>query len=164
MRVLFLDFDGVLNSDPFLRAESKRARRREKGKRKANDPRTAIDPAAVAMVNTILERTGAKVVISSSWRVPYSLDEIRGFLYARGFDGVVIDATPVIAGVPRGEEIAFWLHARGERMGVETFAILDDCTDMGRVQDRLIQTTWERGLEPEHVERAIAMLEAKGGR
>ena len=80
MRVIFLDFDGVLNSDSFFRA---------------NDGRYvpgALDPGAVARLTALVARTGAKVVIASTWRLDYTLERIREILAKHGFVGEVIAA------------------------------------------------------------------------
>ncbi len=60
-----------------------------------------------------------------------------------------IGATPVIPETSvlgprmgRGKEIAAWLHL----VPVDTFAIVDDDSDMGNHIDRLVQTTHEHGL------------------
>ena len=70
MKILFLDFDGVLNCyDDIGRGP---------------DP---INPAAVARLNVIVARTGARIVITSSWRLRYPLDALRARLAMAGFEG-----------------------------------------------------------------------------
>lgn len=164
--VLFLDMDGVVNSARWFEVISKRAFRRAKGAAK-RDFLTMIDPAAVALLNAVIDRTGADVVISSSWRIVWSVSEIAGMLTEKGFVGKVIGATPNGAFIPsewvdkpeseytRGIEITAWLD---EHRDVTTFAIVDDSADMAHLLPRLVRTTWARGIEPEHVERLVALL------
>ena len=60
MRIVFLDFDGVLNSHAYFNARTE----------KFEDVGEAgeLDPTAVERLNRIIDATGALVVVSSSWR------------------------------------------------------------------------------------------------
>ncbi len=151
MKVVFLDFDGVLNNYGFLKQQPHRMDR--------------LDPAAVARLNAILERSGAKVVISSSWRIHHSLDELRQRLCEVGFAGEVIGRTPDISweeyGDPfrgRAEEIQSWLEQHREPL--ESYVVLDDIylEDLAHV---LVKTEFMAGLGDEHVEAALAILGEK---
>lgn len=158
--VVFLDVDGVLNSSPYLAGLTERH-----GTYDGNEERM-LDPAAVERVNQIVERTGAAVVISSSWRQVHRMPDLRMFLRKRGLRGhVVIGVTPTARtgsgsclGALRGSEIQEWLDAHRH---VTSFAILDDSADMGHLVHKLIQTSYGSGLLDEHVERAVAMLGMK---
>jgi hypothetical protein len=149
MKVLFLDFDGVLNSYEFMRCSPGRMDR--------------LDPAAVMRLNAIVDRSGAKVVISSTWRLKRSLDVLRMTLADLGFRGEVIDRTPDLMGhgfvdpyVARCHEIQTWIDGRGEPL--ESYAILDDAY-LEDVAQFLVRTETETGLLDEHV---IAVLELLG--
>ena len=72
MRVLFLDFDGVLNSESWMLAHPQ-----------ANFLR-ALDRSAVALLAEIVSRTQARIVVSSSWRRMYSLNALREVLVEGG--------------------------------------------------------------------------------
>ncbi len=152
MKVLFLDIDGVLNSADWFRA---RQPRQLHGK---------IDPAAVRLLNEALERTGDVCVLSSSWRLWHGLGDTKDAMCANGFRGVLLDTTPDCAretagglfiGAERGAEIQEWLNAHPD---VTAFAIVDDSKDMGPLARQLVRTTWQSGLEREHVERLVEML------
>lgn len=159
MKVVFLDFDGVVNSAEFFARESKA------------DPGRDLDRDAVACVTRILEATGAVVVISSTWRIFHKLDELREILSAHGFRGEIIGKTPTHGYKPgsseelwmpyiaRGYEIQAWIDT--QETPPEAFVILDDDDDMVHLQDRLVLTSWETGLLDEHVAAAIAMLGTK---
>lgn len=151
MRVVFLDIDGVLNTLGWLYAHAHRA--------DARDPQNMIDPAHVAHLNTLTGRTGASLVISSSWRVLYPTHEMRVVLRRAGVTAPVIDRTPH-TGPRRGHEIAAWLKCRARHVGdVRSFVILDDNSDMEHLCDRLVQTHIDVGLREEHVKIAVEMLE-----
>jgi hypothetical protein len=67
-KIIFLDIDGVLNNSKWL-------------KENKNNP---IDPAAVNRINVIMQKTDAKIVISSSWRIKFlnttnSFESIKEF-------------------------------------------------------------------------------------
>jgi hypothetical protein len=137
--VIFLDFDGVLNSHAYL-----------KNRGGVKD----LDPRAVALLNEILRRSKAKIVVSSMWRLG-GIDSVRGHLKRVGCIGEVIGITPVLS-TRRGNEIAEWLSINGEQ--VSTFVILDDDSDMEHLLPRLVQTTFATGLQAVHVERALGKL------
>lgn len=169
LRVVFLDFDGVLNSAPYLYdGEARTAGQREAGEA------GAIDPVNVRRLNRLLRRTGAKVVISSSWRHVRDISQLRAILRVRGLRGTVIDKTPewvtrpggsIVVGTygERGDEIRAWLDgAQGQCFDrVESFVVLDDDSDMTAVRERFVQTSMETGLTDQDVERAIAILERR---
>lgn len=157
-RFIFLDMDGVLNSHSFLM----RHRRQSDGELYSiyDDDlnwEDMIDPACVARLNRIVSETGAKVVLSSSWRHAHTFETVDGFLCARGFASHLIDATPTIneKGMCRGDEIKLWLdtNAPGAR-----FTILDDVAQMGSLTPWLINTNLLVGLTDEDATRAIEML------
>jgi hypothetical protein len=151
MKVVFLDFDGVLNSGPFLREW-----------RDGPDP---IDASAVAHLDRICKATSALVVVSSSWRYMYGVYDFRRLLGHHNFNGAVIDVTPDLStrtaqaklhsSPERGEEIQAWLD---DNPGVESFVILDDDSDMAHLRHRLVQTDFDVGLTEAHVEQALAIL------
>ena len=68
-KYLFLDIDGVLNHDEWFESENYK-------KHQENWKKSMFDPACVERVNTILDKTGARLVISSSWRSMTDLEEI----------------------------------------------------------------------------------------
>ncbi len=124
-----------------------------------------IDPLAVERLNTVVERTGCNVVLSSTWRLGETgLSDTQWQLKLRGARFDLLDRTPNLdsrsagglwIGARRGYEIKAWLD---DHPGVERFAIVDDDSDMGPLIDRLVKTSMERGILDEHVERLVAML------
>ena len=160
MKVIFLDMDGVLNSHRYLyEGPVARGAMREDLESWAD----MIDPEAVERLNTLVDRTGAKIVLSSSWRVPFMdrMDDFRRMLAGRGFRGEVIGRTPTGrecgAGHTgqRGFEVAMWLRDHPEG---DLFVCLDDSGHFAGMMSRLVQTPWSVGLQDEHVERATTLL------
>src|SRR6187200_3185604 len=129
--VIFLDIDGVV------------APTRER------DRYGDLDHACIEVLNEIVARTGADVVVSSSWRFGKSVAVLQKQLAAHGFEGRVIDKTPTdLKGCTRGEEIAAWLANHP----VESFVILDDHRDMGDLMSHLVLTQTAKGLRPTDAE------------
>src|SRR5262249_32755556 len=143
VRVIFLDIDGVLNSEAFaLKLE-------EKHRQLGHTSETAcdcfmlyshIDREAVARLNRLVDVTSAKMVVSSTWRKKFSVSELQERLDAHGLVGEIVDVTPdgyttdalrealgYGTRIFRGHEIDFWLQQHTE---VERFVILDDDSDM----------------------------------
>lgn len=145
IRVVFLDLDGVLNNHGYLLAHSK----------DGWDP-NGLDPKNIKQLNELLNWTGAKVVISSTWRLFHTLPHIETLLTAEGFEGEVIGKTPDLRGRPRGEEIQAWLETTD--VDVERFVILDDDSDMGALMPHLVRTSFSVGLTAAEVDAAAKVL------
>jgi hypothetical protein len=154
--LVFLDVDGVLNCTPFL----KEAAKADNGKvvlLEQWDPLTHIDPKRVAKLNVILEKTGAEIVISSSWRRAFPPEKMQELLDAKGLVGKVIDQTPQLMDRERHVEIKRWLSRQADE---PDFVVIDDDQDAGvGFGVRYIRTI--DGLEDSHVDRAVAILGAR---
>lgn len=132
MKILFLDIDGVLNSQrsayafggfPF----------------DVDKHRNRFDEVAIALVRNICTAAGAQIVLSSSWRTDKDWQRI-----GRSLNLPIVDRTPYLHPGPRGVEIAAWLAEHPE---VECYAILDDDGDMlDEQRPFFVQTTHQDGL------------------
>lgn len=146
MKVVFLDIDGVMNTSETW------GLREEEG----------ISSECCLNLNYIIENTDAHVVISSSWRLGYTLDELKHILGLKGFQysDRIIDKTPVKRDTYlRGYEIQAWLDEHPE---VTSFVILDDDSDMIHLKPRLVQTSGYRGgLTSEHAIAAVKLMETE---
>ncbi len=147
MRVIFLDFDGVLNTPAYLD---------EVGYDGPVAASGQIDTRAVDELNCLVALTGAKVVVSSTWRKYYSVEGLQQLLESRGFRGEIIGKTLELW-CYRGAEIRDWLYEHPE---VEQFVILDDDNDMEKLARKMVQTDPEKGLTEADVDEAVKnMLE-----
>lgn len=156
-KVLFLDFDGVINSTAFHETREKQKPNFEPAKLSMEWWAEGIDPDAVGRLNGLLKRTGAKVVVSSSWRLGTDRAWLQRVLEMRGFEGDVIGITERYTG-NRCFEIRRWL----ETTRVQSFAILDDDWD-ARIVGHFVKTDSAVGLTDEDVEKAVEILgEAQG--
>lgn len=142
---IFLDFDGVLNSERWY----------ARGRRDSlcTGSAKSIDPAAVGLLNQLIDRSGARIVVSSTWRLA-GLHSVRATLAQRGSIGRVVDVTPELGG-PRGKEIEWWLR----RNAASRIVILDDDSDMGDLLPWLVKTSHQEGITEDHVEAALAILQ-----
>jgi len=144
MKVLFLDIDGVLNSHAY---DVKQAL--------AGGDLMAPDPKAVLRLLWILQETGAKVVLSSSWRLDQGAVE---YLKAHGI--------PIHDVTPRGDafgcraaEIEAWLLEHLPDCNAEDIVILDDEPDAGvGFEPRFVQTDAKVGLTAEDATRVIGLF------
>lgn len=149
--LLFLDFDGVINSHDWWE--------RRKGLERERHPVHEIDPLAVARVERVCAETGAQVVVSSTWRLLNDTPSLRRLLRKRGFTGRVRGTTPDLryslsAGIlpwtkiGRGLEIQWWLRTflTVEQVCQARICILDDDSDMGDLLGALVQTRVQMGL------------------
>lgn len=151
-RVLFLDFDGVLNSRAWFTAE-----RRDGKDSNLGD----IDPAAVARLQRIVDETGASIVISSTWRLLHKKLVLQSLLSRRGLRARIAGVTPAIPDKDRGDEIQAWLNVANlmpEKQRPCGIAILDDDSDMAHLLPWLVRTPFELGLTDYYAAQAIEML------
>jgi hypothetical protein len=117
MKVIFLDIDGVLNCSV------------EKTRDVVTDPDrygSTINEALMSRLNRLIKETGAKVVISSTWRKLYTQEEITKLFDVVGFEGEIIGMTGSSSHGFRGLEIREWSGGKG----LENYIILDDDSDM----------------------------------
>jgi len=150
VRILFLDIDGVLNSHAFVHRAGWHP------PLGSDRDLYIIDPVAVALLNGVLEETGAVVVITSSWRSTYPQEALHSMLQQRGFTGQVVGTTPELPGRRRSREIAQWLVDHAD---VEAFAIVDDDEDAGAGHPhRFVRTTYQVGLTGEHASALVRVL------
>ncbi len=164
--IVFLDIDGVLNSPDWF------------GHWPPKDEVTAgidvrnlalvadtyLDPVAVQRLNRLADK--AEIVISSSWRYGFTVEEIRWMLERRGFRGTISGAIPALREGP-GREIRAWLEQNDDPGNPRPFCVVDDyCRDMREVGGHTVETTDRSqplrsrvtGLLDEHIEQILAML------
>lgn len=152
MKVVFLDFDGVLNSQAYIANVCRKPR----GSEGFPDDGEMLCKSMVRRAQRICDATGAVIVLSTSWRIADKFEQLVDWLRERDLSAPVIGKTPQSGAGYRGSDIDEWLRSTTEP--VESFVILDDGSDMDPHSDRLVQTDFEVGIEDRHVERAIAVL------
>jgi len=167
-KVLFLDIDGVLNT------ERQHDRCVNLGADQVDNFGYAFDPEAVANLERIVNETGADIVISSSWKM-WGLDAMQRMWARRDLPGKVIDITPNTESdemllsvdldfmdIPaiKGSEIKEWLSTNGNQD--TRYAILDDLPDMLPEQEsHFVQTDPRIGITKDDADRIITILTGK---
>ena len=150
MKVLFLDFDGVLNSHRWW------SERTNHGTSEEHE----FDPKPCNMLKQMLEADSElHIVVSSSWRVGRSLDQLRDLLSAYVEPSRLIGKTDEWMGkYERGFEIQKWLDENRSAFNVTSFAIVDDDSDMVHLSPRHVKTSFGIGMQQEHVDKLTELL------
>lgn len=143
MKVIFLDFNGVLDT---------------------YDNMDEINSTNLQRLKTIVDKTGAQIVISSSLKNSYyhtghlskKLKDIINELERVGIE--VIDITPNAK--TREEEINLYLDMHPQ---IENFCIIDDDYEMESLKENLVKlpsqmNEGQMGLEDIHMNMAIKIL------
>lgn len=196
MKLIFLDIDGVLNSHRYWHRRLPLYRGSSGGapsfmsqyyKDVGFDGKYEIDPEAVKLMNELVTRTDAYLVLSSTWRLgsrgPDRLDGLeftKNALALNGFEhnDRFLGKTPRLFRTPEGEdrvrghEIQWWIDNWGKVLDredlfvvprdgkeIESFVILDDDSDMAHLRSRLVRTKTADGLNPWRCEEAEEMLQ-----
>ena len=140
MKIIFLDVDGVITTPP----------------------KWLISIDKIRLLKRIVDETGAKIVLSSSWRCDTVSETIsrlqRGIdienEYMTWLTNSIYDVTPIKN--TRGEEIKDWLDSHDN---IENYVIIDDDSDMLDEQlFHFVQTNFEDGITDTIAVRAIKVL------
>ena len=136
MNILFLDVDGVLNSERSFLAGNHRIKQYEI--ENPDDPywqkitMCTIDPVAVEIVNRICDKCNVSIVISSTHRKHFPDTDNKLILMKNYFEALGIKREYVVGWTEslnaiRGIEIKEWLD---RHENVMNYVILDDSSDM----------------------------------
>lgn len=161
-RVLFLDIDGVLNSNFW----------NDNHQREISDG-TLIDEEKVNILAVLVKRTGAKIILHSGWRFWFDSElkplrtESERLVEIFAQEGMSIDGvTPDLTteeirktkkfSLVKADEILMWLNAHE---GVAEWVVLDDL-DLHNyeVERHQVKTNPEIGLTVEDIEKALTLL------
>eukprot|EP00039_Didymoeca_costata_P019174 m.336518 g.336518 ORF g.336518 m.336518 type:complete len:184 (+) comp17876_c0_seq1:189-740(+) len=170
--VIFLDCDGVLSNHHAIEASFNEEIPFPENEliRDTKGNNTPLEKRCVKELQRIVKETGARVVLSTSWRL---FREMREFLVNTLKDykiEVDDDDTPALRG-GRGWEIKAWLN---EHPKTENYVILEDSeANIYSIEDSLppghvvktelrVDENWkEEGLTTEAANKAIAILKSQ---
>lgn len=152
-RVIFLDFDGVLNSVRNAVADGCiiNAGKAKKNALLGHKVYSGFDPVAVALVYRFIVQADAYVVVSSAWRKTFSLAALRDmFVDEFGWDASrIIDMTGsnnTSYGI-RGHEVQQWIDDNTAGIRNFQYIIIDDNSDfLDHQMKYLIKTDPYEGL------------------
>lgn len=150
MNIVFLDIDGVLNTDNYY--DSLVLENEICGTKNIvrDDYGHFFDPTSVRWLKLILEKNHAKIVITSSWRF-MGLDMMRNMWKERNLPGEIYGITEVMLncykdGIPtRGHEIRDFIHSHPE---IDNYVILDDSYDfLNNQKEHVVIVDTKYGLD-----------------
>jgi hypothetical protein len=142
MKIIFLDFDGVLNSlDEVIHSG-------------CMGGLTPLHKKHIKVCEYIIKHTQAKIIVTSTWRIGRTTEQLQTLLPTLP----IIGKTDKLGG-KRGTEIQKWSDDN-KKLNVENFVILDDDTDMEHLMEHLIKTSFDYGLT--YIE-AIKVIEKLNG-
>jgi len=149
LKIIFLDIDGVLNSDMYYRSVDRTIK-----------DWSRFDPRVVDMIIELVEEFSAKLVISSTWRFgalrqlnnELTKSELKKYLHKDW-------KTPQVHPSHRGTEIKMWLDEHPE---TKNYLIIDDDSNMLEEQVRyFVRTDLKYGMQEEHLGKARKLLSTK---
>ena len=152
MKVIFLDIDGVLNSDEWYNKKDINAL--------GKSPDDDIDDDALGMLINYIEKHNIKVVISSSWRCNSLTSTLKFFSKTK-----LSKLCPYIVGVTpyggvfvsRGQEIDLYINSCKDT--IEEYAIIDDEDLFQKHQkDHLVRTSYAIGLTQADLQKCSKIL------
>lgn len=151
MKFIFLDVDGVLNSEKTL----------------LKNRNEEIDNERLYRLSEIVDKTGAEIVLTSTWKIYLNLDlsahNSAGQYMLNKFaeHGLKLYAVTDDEGMDRGEGIiSFLIDNPCDSFVILDDEIFDDFRDYD-LMDNIVQTDFygdPGGLLDEHVEKAIEIL------
>lgn len=163
MKIIFLDIDGVVNSAKYF--DSELFKQQSSGRSDSQillvDHYLHLDPDAIKLINDLVDKSGATVVLSSMWRFKYNIEEMTDMLQKRGATFIIKNKTPNIRRrmsevVHRGDEVKAFLSSLEKQPS--SFVILDDVDNMGNLKNNLVLTKYETGVTLEDIELALTIL------
>lgn len=113
---------------------------------------------AVANLKTLCQKTNAKIVISSNWRLNLGIDKIRSLFKLWDLDSLLIGETTHL--FDRAKEIQLWLDEANARNEVDHFVILDDIDDglSKQFSSNFVNTEDTKLFTKTHLNQALEIL------
>lgn len=152
-KIIFLDIDGVLNSNQYWASIQDR-------KKTMPEMEFQLDPKCLRNLKKIVDETHSKIVVTSTWkRIKDHIDKFKNHISQYGL--YVYDLAPCHpdGAIHRGDEIRQYLEEhKGE---VDKFILLDDdeFPDFNELKEHWVKTSFYKGgLGKEQVEESIQRL------
>ncbi|MCB2290892.1 hypothetical protein LGK97_14185 [Clostridium sp. CS001] len=157
MKVIFLDIDGVLNSEEFLKINQSEM----------------IDRNSVAILKSLIDKTGAVIVMSSGWRLWFDDNMMPKDGYSQclydvlcEFNIKIFDKTPDFSTEEirtkktfshvKSKEIIAWLS---KHENVYKYVVLDDLDLKNEeINSHLVRTNAQVGITEDDAKSAIVMI------
>lgn len=168
MKLIYLDLDGVILTDKGTKYASVWNPFNIQLSQYSTKLHNTMDINCLNRLNNLIEFSGAKVILSSMWRLTH-YELVKTHLPLLGFIGDIIDKTDLIPTkwteeemANRGKEID--KHVRDNN--VEEYVILDDnpfgvCNFLPHQKSKLVRTSMIFGMSEEDLELAKTIIGAK---
>ena len=151
--IIFLDFDGVVNTIYWSQGPDGVYNQNafKSGHQELNNKQ------AIGWLNELYRQCPYDIVVSSTWRLGMSVEELQLLLLKSGFSPEirVIGKTPILY-TERGEEIQQWID---ENEFTGKFIIMDDDSDMCHLKDKLVQTNTYIGITFYDFRKALKLFQ-----
>lgn len=158
MNIIFLDIDGVLNTERFQTIQVKNC------ECDWHEAQFNFDPICMNNLKEIINKFDAYVVITSTWRYwrdkngqPWT--ELIGNFNKYNIKERIIDIIPILSKynseLCRGDEIKEWLKNHND---ISNFVIIDDENDMLDLSNKLVQCDYITGLTDTIKEKCFEIL------
>lgn len=159
-KVIFLDFDGVLLTDSAAQQQTNQGVTMQTYLQKVE-----FDRDCVSNLNQLVDRTGAQLVLSTSWAEGNSFSSVANCLMRNGIDpGHIWEyddpsehswMTPRSSTDNRALQIAEWLKLHPE---VNTWCAIDDRSEIAQLGPAAVITDPQRGLDSAALKKALSLL------
>ena len=173
MKLIFLDIDGVLNPTHYMNAMYKLWKASFNEIKSHDEYGQLFFYHNCNALKKIVDETGAKIVISSTWRMAGE-SEMKALWQHRKLAGEIIGITPTETAVVesgeaefydmvcRGMEIAHWIKHNNF---TGNYVIIDDTEDMLKEQEQFfVVTNGFVGLTFKDADKAIEILNRAVGK
>ena len=158
-KYIFLDFDGVLNTENYYRDLQ------INGTPTMDNDGVLFDTSCASLLNSIIETTKAKIIVTSSWRFFYSMEQLKEMWKNRELNGELQDITPTNFILSpeelhtKGIEIKAWFNSKNLEQQYTSYAIIDDENlFLASQQSHLVLTNPDTGITKEIAEQVIKLL------
>lgn len=156
MKIIFLDIDGVVNCFDT--------------KERINGI-IGVEQSKIELIKQIVDATGAKIVLSSTWRLGWFYENQPGhegdtkeWYYLRdkfAEQGLYfLDYTPLHKNRHRGIEIQQWIDSVSDDWDIDSYVVIDD--NMYEIREmhkgHMVKTSYADGITPGAVKMAIQIL------
>ena len=126
-----------------------------------NDGFPAFNIRAIIALQKLISETRAEILLTTSHKSKYSIEEWHDIFRLRGFKNLKIDVLPENkTHLSRKEEILNWVNSLND---LPEFLMIDDDKTLNslpyEIKNKLIQTNASVGLTDKLVEEALAILE-----
>ena len=121
-----------------------------------------LDPACVKNLNTLLDKTGAELVICSSWRLNSTPARFTSFLRMQGLTHDVVGFTPNMEweGRNRDAEVLHYINAEYPLNDIDKWIVIDDLASelQGIDKQNLLIVDHISGFNHAQLEKALNLL------